>query len=442
VSSDNKNIVSNNKFKQDLLNKANNLKNIKNNLNNKYNNKNKITISTKKDNRKKSIPVLKFEKIKKDLQKNSYKNNEMPSLRNKKQKNKMKNSENETISSIDNISDNELQTNENEDNANKYKAKKKKQRNISLNKYYKNKKNDDEIEEQSISNQSTRIHVHKFNRNNSNIKIQIKSPLSPTIKFHQIDIKANNNGYRVFQNNFRKNKNYIEAKNKDDIDNNKDNNLLKSIKVKTGLKPLKMNALHNSNEGKNIAINNYLQNSKSSESKLNLLIQNNENSNYNREHHHHAEGYERHYGKEEKCPLCKNMKKKSEYMEEKIFGPEHKKFISKPITKKEDLKITGEYKELFMKKFLENPNKEEEKNINNNYNTINKDVNPYNTLQCRSKQNFYKDNQTKFISKRNQSMKNFNKKNESNKSLISVKDSNLGNIFDIQFPAINSYFHS
>ena len=455
VSSDNKNIVSNNKFKNNFLNKSNdniNNKNIKK-YNSKSHLKNSHTISTKKEKFKHAIPVLKFEKIKKDQQKYLINNNEIPALRNKNKKNKIKNSNNETLSSIDNISDNELESNENDYN-NKYKYKNNnriKKRNLSLNRYRKNKIQNDDIDDQDQdkSNQSTKIQVHKFNRNNSNIKIQIKSPLSPTIKYQQIDIKTGNPGYnksfRIFpNNNFRKNINYIEAKNKDDKNINRENNLLKSIKIKTGLKPLKINSIRNSNEGKNTTNNpHYLQNSKTNDSKINIQInQNNENSNSNKELHHIV-GYERHYGKEENCPVCKNMKKKSDYMEEIIFGQERKKFGIRPFIKKEDFNINNELKNKFKKKFMDLPQKEEEKNINYN-NFLLQDVNPHNTVQSKSKskQNLFRDTQRKYSSRRNQSVKNIYSKNESDQSLGNTKDYNLGNMFDIQFPAINSYFHS
>ena len=42
-------------------------------------------------------------------------------------------------------------------------------------------------------------------------------------------------------------------------------------------------------------------------------------------------GYERHFGNEANCPLCKNMKKKSQYMEEIIFG-QTKQANNKPLT--------------------------------------------------------------------------------------------------------------
>ena len=370
---------------------------------------------------------------------------------NKNKKNTIKNNNNETLSSIDNISDNELESNENDYN-NKYKNNNKiKKRNLSLNRYRKNKIQNDDIDDQDQdkSNQSTRIQVHKFNRNNSNIKIQIKSPLSPSIKYQQIDIKTGNQGYnksfRIFpNNNFRKNINYIEAKNKDDKSINKENNLLKTIKIKIELKPLKINSKRNSNEVKNTVNNpHYLQNSKSKDSKINIQInQNNENSNSNKELHH-IELYERHYGKEENCPVCKNLKKKNDYMEEIIFGQERKKFGIKPFIKKEDFNLNNEFKNKFKKKLVNLPQKEEEKNINYN-NFLIKDVNPHNTVQSKSKskQNLFRDTQRKYSSRRNQSVKNIYNKNESDQSLGNIKDYNLGNMFDIQFPAINSYFHS
>ena len=54
----------------------------------------------------------------------------------------------------------------------------------------------------------------------------------------------------------------------------------------------------------------------------------------------------------------------------------------------------------------------------------------------------FRDTQRKYSSRRNQSVKNIYNKNESDQSLGNIKDYNLGNMFDVQFPAINSYFHS
>ena len=181
--------------------------------------------------------------------------------------------------------------------------------------------------------------------------------------------------------------------------------------------------MQNSKDSNNIYYNNNnLQNSKNSEGKINIIIPNIDNNNFN----HHHEGYERHYGKEEKCPVCKNMKKRSQFMEDRIFGQEQKKFISRPFIK--DFKTNIEPRDKFNKKMMEIPKKEEEKNLYNNNNT-----------QGKSKLNSFKETQTRFYSKRNQSMKNFYKKNDSNQSLSNI---NYGNLFEVQFPAINSYFHS
>ena len=403
----------------------------------------------KNERSKRAIPVLKFEKIKKDKKKYSIKNNnEIPSLtnKNKKYNNKIRNNNNETISSIDNVSNNEIESNEEEDEENnKYKNNKKKQKIKNKQNKENNEEEEDEKDEQNKSNQSTKIQVHTIDRNNPNIKIQIKSPLSPSIKYQQIDIKTGNKSksYKfINQNNFRKNKNYIEAR---DINDNKDNNLVKSIKIKTGLKPLKFNNSNkNSIDMKNKIKNPFcLQNSKSNDSKLNLQnLQNinNENS-YTNKDMNHIVGYEKHFGKEENCPLCKSMKKKSQHMEELIFGQTRKRSGIKSFINKEDLIMNQDQKEKnkLKKKFMDFYKKEEEKNINNN---LLKDLNPHYTVQSKGKSNYFRDNQRKFSSRRNLSVKNIYNRNETEQSIGNIRDNNFGNMFDVQFPAINSYFHS
>ena len=321
------------------------------------------------------------------------------------------------------------------------------------NKYKQNEEEEeDEKEEQNKSNQSTKIQVHKLDKNNSSIKIQIKSPLSPTIKYQQIDIKTGNKNqsFKFFNPN-RKNKNYIEAKDINDTNINKDNNnnLVKSIKIKTGLKPLKFNnSNRNSNDTKNQNKNHfYLQNSRSNDSKLNLQnlqnINNNfENSNSNKEIHHLV-GYEKHYGIEENCPVCISRKKKSQEMEEKIFGDSRKRSSKKPFIKREDLIMNQNQREFnndLKRKFMDYYKKEEEKNLNHN---LFKDLNPHFTVQSKGKpnQNIFRDNQRKFSSRRNLSVKNIYNRNETDQS-IAFGDNKYGNMFDVQFPAINSYFHS
>ena len=86
-------------------------------------------------------------------------------------------------------------------------------------------------------------------------------------------------------------------------------------------------------------------------SKQNLQNQNNPiidniNSNNNRIiNHYHGAGYERHYGIVENCPVCRSMQKKSEYMEEIIFGESRKKLNLKPTIKKEDFNPNSDQNE-------------------------------------------------------------------------------------------------
>ena len=67
----------------------------------------------------------------------------------------------------------------------------------------------------------------------------------------------------------------------------------------------------------------FSQNSHTYDNQINIILSNKET--------HHMVGYERHFGKEANCPLCKNMKKKSQHMEEKIFG-QIKQINVKPLT--------------------------------------------------------------------------------------------------------------
>jgi hypothetical protein len=296
--------------------------------------------------------------------------------------------------------------------------------------------------------------VHQFEDSKSNIKIRIRAPLSPNIKYEQIEIKAGGNKeYRI-----RKNINYIEAKDKDK-DQEGDNDDKKGIKIKTNLKPLKFkysrknsrNSMdtktQNRNQVKNPFHNKspYVINSKNSDSRVLLQNQNNpiidniNSNNYRDVNHYHRAGYERHYGIVENCPVCRSMQKKSEYMEEIIFGESRKKLNLKPNIKKEEFYPNSNHNEFKMKlkkKFIDFNKKEEEKNLNNN---LLRDLNPNTTLydRSKSKSNLFKDLHRKYSFRRNQSVKNFNK-NESDQS----EGNSRINIFDAQFPAINSYFHS
>ena len=407
---------------------------------------------------KKSMPILNFEKIKKFKDKYTI-NNDNNNINNKEEisamplkdkKNKIKNI-NDSFSSIEKVSNNELD--DSIDNNNKDKKNEKlDNNNINNNK-------GDNIRPDN----STRIRVHKYNKSNgenAKIKINVKNP--PEFEYQQIEIKPATKGYyyrvvkKTSSNNFRKSKNYIKAKNSAknnnhniEINNNNNNNV-QAIKIKTNLKPLKFNKNKevNINQAKQIEIKRYPmvhsnkslnQNSKTFDSQINHLHnkqnQNLEsNININKETHHMV-GYDRHFGIEENCPLCKNMKKKSQFMEEKIFGL-NKRINQKPMTANENREdIYGKIKNNFFGGYR----KEEEKNINNN---LFKDLNLLYSSQTqnRIKQNMFKDMQRKRSAKKNLSVKNIFK--------INIEHSNpynrnsLGSFSDIEFPAINSYFHS
>lgn len=203
----------------------------------------------------------------------------------------------------------------------------------------------------------------------------------------------------------------------------------------------------NRNQVKNPFYNKspYVANSKNSDNRVllqnqnNLIIDNINSNNYRDVNHYHRAGYERHYGIVENCPVCRSMQKKSEYMEEIIFGHNRKKLNLKPTIKKEEFypnSNQNEFKMKLKKKLIDFYKKEEEKNINNN---LVRDLNPNTTLynKSKSKSNLFKDLHRKYSFRRNQSVKNFNK-NESDQS----EGNSRINIFDAQFPAINSYFHS
>ena len=83
--------------------------------------------------------------------------------------------------------------------------------------------------------------------------------------------------------------------------------------------------------------------------------------------------------------------------------------------------------------------KEEEKNLNNN---VFKDLNMYYIGQNKNKtkQNMFKDIQRKYSAKKSLSFKNmFKITSEQNNA---YNRNNFGSLSDIEFPAINSYFHS
>ncbi len=112
-------------------------------------------------------------------------------------------------------------------------------------------------------------------------------------------------------------------------------------------------------------------------------------------------------------------------MENIIFGEDRKKLAAKSAKRQ----LMDYYKN------------EEEKNINNN---LLRDLNPHYTMysKSKSKQNLFRDNQRKFSSRRNLSVKNIYNRNETDQSVGNKINYNNDNMFDVQFPAINSYFHS
>ena len=149
-------------------------------------------------------------------------------------------------------------------------------------------------------------------------------------------------------------------------------------------------------------------------------------------------GYERHFGKEANCPLCKNMKKKSQYMEEKIFGqgriPNPKPQTANPTQSHND--PNGR----FRNKIIGMNRKEEEKNFNNN---ILKDLNLHfaGHAKNRMKNNIFRDMQRKYSAKKNIGIKNMYRIMGEQTRGGNHRNS-IGSFSDVEFPAINSYFHS
>ena len=391
VSVDSKNIFPNNKFKEDFLLKneflAQNFP--KDGLNKKKNNR---TISNTKKNHLNLKDKDKFE---------------------------IKNNNNETLSSIGNVSNNELNDENDKDNKDQ-KIKDILKRGKELHK---------ENNDKDKNNNSTRIRVHKYNRKDSNIKIKIRNPKSPNIEYQQIEFNPGTKDYKYkivkknSNNNFRRNKNIIQAKDKNETNN------FNSIQIKSpSLKPLKINSNQNTNliiSQNNNNLNNI--NNKSFDNQINIIL--------NKEHH--MVGYERHFGKEANCPLCKNMKKKNLFMEEKIFG--NKKInINKPSTANPN-KNRYELSRKIKNKFKGGQWREEEKNLNNNYY---KDLNKIFTGQNKNKMkpNIFRDMQRKNSAVKNRGIKYMFKNPTENNNLF--KRNSLGNFNELEFPAINSYFHS
>jgi hypothetical protein len=149
-------------------------------------------------------------------------------------------------------------------------------------------------------------------------------------------------------------------------------------------------------------------------------------------------GYDKHFGKEENCPLCNKLKKKTQHMQEKMFGLNVKPLTANPnndLYKDNINDINARNKK---RNFAFNK-KEEEKNLNNN---LFKDLNLYNVGENRNmmRPNIFRDIPRKFSAKRSVGMKNTYKL--SNDHRIGLNRNSLGSFSDVEFPAINSYFHS
>ena len=396
VSLDNKNIFPNHKFKEDFPIKNELLKKKKQkSTGSKKHYNNHVSTHINNNKIKKQVPKLQLEKIKKHKIKNNM----------------------ETSSSLEKSSD--------EKNKNK-----------------KNKENNKDSIDKKEDN-STRKRVHKRD-NNSNIKIKIKNPQNSNIEYQQIEIKPGTKGYnykiikKSKSNKFRTNKNIIKAKNKN-FNNNFD-----SIKIKSNLKPVIFNNNNNNNQIINIPQNqlqpkntlkdnkSFCTNSRTYDNQINIIFNNNKDT-------HHMVGYERHFGKEEQCPLCKSRKKKSQFMEDKIFGP-NKQINSKPLTANPN-QYRNELNYRFRNKIIGINKKEEEKNFSNN---IFRDLNINHVGQNKTKikpNNVFRDMQRKYSAKKSMNIKNmFKIVNEPFKGYNNKN--NLGNFSDVEFPAINSYFHS
>ena len=162
-------------------------------------------------------------------------------------------------------------------------------------------------------------------------------------------------------------------------------------------------------------------------------------------YHHHLKKYRKHWGNEKNCPLCREMAEKSKLNEYKIFGISNsiklKKFKFKHIN-------NMKYKTIFDKNLFRNEEMNKLKKTNNrskknifNRNYLFKEY-PINSNYFKNKINIrnslpslnYFSNNKNNMEKRKNLIDYFNC-NDS-KLLDSYSD-----LIDIEFPAINSYFH-
>ena len=308
-------------------------------------------------------------------------------------------------------------------NSSRYKnIKKLKVRNLSLMKN-KNIINNNELDMKNKSIQSTRTRIKKIFKDSANIKIRIKSPLSPKFHFEEIDDKSG--GGKKIYNFFNPGKLdiiNINSKDKNNIDK-RDNKLIKKKKMKIELKPLKVNNLTKTCfSGKNLIKNPFYIKVKNKNVDKNL--------HFNSNNIHHYEAYEKHFGNEESCPLCLSMQKRSQFMEDMIFGPARQKGKSNESKFENRFELKNQLK----KRIMEFSKKEEEKNINNFFRDLNNNNNNYMNSNFTDNRNCFDDFHKKFSFRRNQSSKMFNNKNDTER--------NNENMSKVEFPAINSYFHS
>ena len=127
-------------------------------------------------------------------------------------------------------------------------------------------------------------------------------------------------------------------------------------------------------------------------------------------------------------------------MEEKIFGMNKKQNTAKQLLV--NMNQTSYQNDSNKNQMLILNKKEEEKNLSNNALKELKDFNMHYMGQNknRMKQNMFKDLQRKYSAKKSLSFKNmFKITSEQNNG---YNRNNFGSLSDIEFPAINSYFHS
>ena len=385
MSSENRNISSNQKFKEEDFLK-NELIKI---------NKNKSITGVKKE--KKLIPVLRLEKEK---------------IKKKK----------ELHSNLNNIlSEKEMNKEYNENN-----------RSFKKNKmtFFKRVPNnyDNDNEPQSI--QSSKIKILQNLKEDSKIKTNAKSPMNQNIQILPPKKKRSKKKKKNF---FRKDINIIEQKS-----NQNHNTISKSLakqKRHIVLKPIKINKTM-----KNSFDKYRVKNSHTSKSNQYHNYYSKDNNNDNNAQH--LIDYDRHFGNEENCPLCQMLIKKNKFMENIVCGNFYKK--KKHYLKKINYglqKNPSDNMYNLRNKIINNDKKEDDKEFTNINNCMKcNEVMPKFSIQSKT---FYKDLDKLFSFKRIMSVKNLNKNEVEYPDVpenVKKNEQQKGEHF--LFPAINSYFHS